>query len=174
MRHRGADDEAPQPDAPSSPSGGSAVNFSYTDAGSSQRTAVGSTTYNNAASGGSTRYYNTHQRTLNQQDISSGNPNNPQTLRYTYAADNPVNFVDPTGMCSGFFGCIGSAVDTVGKAINTGAHDAVDAVGGRCAANFLAGGILITVGLAAGGVTVGLGAAIGITVGTALIEQQVC
>ena len=67
-----------------------------------------------------TRYYNPTNGRWTQQDNSSGNPNNPQTLdRYTYAGDNPTNFTDPTGM-SFLTDAVSGVVGTLGGAIGFG------------------------------------------------------
>jgi len=76
------------------------------------------------------RYY--HQPTLGrwtqQDDLNViGDPANAD--RYTWAAGDPVNNVDPSGMCSGFFGCAAAVFDDVEKAIRSPAGCALTTIG---------------------------------------------
>ncbi len=43
---------------------------------------------------------------------------------YAYVGDNPVNGIDPLGLCSGFFGCVVSGISTVGSAVGEGVASA--------------------------------------------------
>ncbi len=65
------------------------------------------------------RYYQPSLGRWTQQDTLNmiGDPANGN--RYTYTGDDPVNNVDPTGMCDGFFGCASAAASAVGNALSS-------------------------------------------------------
>jgi len=61
------------------------------------------------------RYYQPTLGRWTQQDTLNviGDPANGN--RYTYTGDDPINNVDPSGMCDGFFGCAGSVLTTAAE-----------------------------------------------------------
>ena len=74
------------------------------------------------------RYYQPNLGRWTQQDDLNviGDPANGN--RYTYTGDDPINNIDPSGMCSGFFGCAAAVFDDVGKAIRSPAGCALTTI----------------------------------------------
>jgi len=65
------------------------------------------------------RYYQPTLGRWTQQDSLSHIGDLNQADRYTYTGDDPVNNIDPSGMCDGFFGCAEAAAHAVGNAISS-------------------------------------------------------
>jgi RHS repeat-associated protein len=81
------------------------------------------------------RYYDSTSGRWTQADTLSGNLSNPQSLnRFVYAGDNPVNEVDPSGLCS-FSNCLNTITSDGGKGAFYGAA-------GGCVVGGVAAGVL--------------------------------
>jgi RHS repeat-associated protein len=61
------------------------------------------------------RWYNPTTGRFTQQDSIERLADPEQGNRYAYAADNPVNYTDPTGQS--FLGCLGSVVGAAGALV---------------------------------------------------------
>lgn len=98
------------------------------------------------------RYYDPAIGAFTQQDANQilANPSNGNL--YAYAADNPATFTDPTGRCSGIFGCVWTVVTSAAEFTGIGA------AGGGAVGYTIAGGPFDPLGCVAAG---GTGAAIG-------------
>jgi RHS repeat-associated protein len=146
-----ADRYAYDPYGVATPSGSTANPFGYASG------------YTDAATGlvqFGTRYYNPSVGLFTQEDPSG------QSAGYLYVGDSPVNGTDPTGLCSGIFGCIASAAESVGSAVSHVAS------GVECVAEGLLPGSGSTgeigeAGIESGLTAVGVGGA-GITAGAAV------
>jgi RHS repeat-associated protein len=138
--------------AKSAGSGGSLVTqnlIRYTGALTDTYTS-GSTGYVHDGAG----WYNPATGIFTGQDSNSYLANPANGNRYAYAADNPANNTDPTGMCSGFVGCLeavaGYALGVGGSAGLIGGVVGCIATGGP--ADFVACPAGFGVGAAVGGI----------------------
>ena len=93
------------------------------------------------------RYYNPTTAAWTQLDPTG------QSFGYTYAADNPINFNDPSDLCT--FGVIGfdcSVYSTLSKATAAASRDGLAGLAGGYATGFLAEGVGCVPGAFIGGV----------------------
>ena len=88
------------------------------------------------------RYYDPTLGRFTQQDQLSALADPANGNRYAYTGDDPINYSDPSGRCSGITDCISSAANTVSDAANT----VSDAVTGNPLASCLVGGLGVGIG----------------------------
>jgi RHS repeat-associated protein len=79
------------------------------------------------------RWNNAYTSNFTTQDTSNYLADPENGNRYAYASDNPVNYTDPTGTCSGILGVISCAVTV----LKTGAAAAGVVGAGGCAIGFI-------------------------------------
>ncbi len=92
------------------------------------------------------RYYDPMLRQFISVDPAVATTGTP----YAYAGNNPVNGADPSGLCHGFFGCIGSGLHAVAHFVGRHWRGIVQGVAVVAGAVAAAGCIAATAGVCAG------------------------
>ena len=92
------------------------------------------------------RYYDPKLRQFISVDPAVATTGTP----YAYAGNDPVNGADPSGLCHGFFGCIGSGLHAVAHFVGRHWRGIVQGVAVVAGAVAAAGCIAATAGVCAG------------------------